>query len=110
VKDCVFQTSQQMVRLTPEAKFESSKAKKWVEIFNTLKNSEGLPSSIFTGLLQFKNRGLIEFFHKEIDVKNLQQEKIINAIIPELSNEQESVFTKIANPAIHKNSKMEFFL
>lgn len=95
IKECKFETQIEMVKLCDGAKFESSKAQKWKEIFNTLKNTDGIPSSFFTGISQFKNRGLLEFFFKESVFENKQKQKILDAQIPSLSFEQMEIYNKI---------------
>lgn len=91
----MFATQETMVKLTENAKKESSKAKKWEIIFNTLQHGNAVETSIFTGLNYFYQKGLLEFFNKEIVLENHQCKKICNTTLPHLSEEQNTVLEQI---------------
>lgn len=91
IKDCVFQMQEQMVKLVHGAESSSSKSSKWHAIFNTLKNTDGLPASMFTGLSVFKKKDLVEFFHRDIVLENKQVQGILNANLPDLSDAQAAI-------------------
>ena len=97
IKNCVFNTQEEMVKLSSNATVESSRSQKWQVIFNTLKHGNAVESSVFTGLSYFKNKGLLEVFQKSIEFKNYQFTKITASILPELSSEQTKVFYSTLN-------------
>ncbi len=95
IKNCVFNTQEEMVKLSSNATVQSSRSQKWQVIFNTLKHGNAIESSTFTGLSYFKSKGLLETFQKSIEFKNYQFTKITESTLPELSNEQTKVFHSI---------------
>jgi primosomal protein N' len=101
IKNCVFSTQEEMVKLSSNATVESSRSQKWQIIYNTLKHGNAVESSTFTGLSYFKSKGLLEIFQKAIEFKNYQFTKITESTLPELSNEQAKTFNDILNDSIN---------
>ncbi|MDA0617390.1 MAG: primosomal protein N', partial [Proteobacteria bacterium] len=95
IKNSQFPYHTEMVKLSEEAKIDSSKSAKWKIIYNTLKNGNSVESSAFTGLTPFKKKNLLHFYFQKNHHKNFQESAIINTILPELSPEQNTVFSEI---------------